>query len=1564
MSSFVNPDPRRFLPDVVRQLAGRQQSTPSLEDRLTGMTTSQLLEISGAPDVEIERARQQERLLGPSGVQTLVQTQTAGGDPLLGQEVPEARRGLLEILGDYATRLQSGTTGFVTGLTGMERRRETRDARGMSDGELFDRPEQVEGGWQLARERFMQGISGQEKFQAADFGALAYDRETAGTGERFMKSATVFVLDVALDPLTYVSLGASILGRRMGAVAVNSQAQKNAYRLTDTLTPDQHMDVIREAVRRGGTDESTITARLREQFYGPLTREQGGIFSLDDALQMLSQDPAALQAAANDAIGYAGAAIYRSFGAGGLRSFLTKNYGEAGRELWRSLPADLRGGVRIRVPFSGFVRRTDTGAPMPLAIRLSPFETGVISDALGFSGLSNGTREAFRSWRLLRGGAKQASGLTGSSDAATASMIYRKDAERLGGIFGRKSKDVDPTLTATSWASTQDTAELMSAFRRGSFSSRQKLIAPVGIARSAYRKGRELNVDDFDDTFDRLIKQNLADFDGNEVSTIEEALSIVGRQATEVEVEAYRAAFNFEVGLKQMEFQLQELEQISPGFSARFLENYWPRVLDDMERELVGKGYGASFANLKNRTHYVAEYNADGTVKSWMTPKGIAEQIGRAKFVEDADVAMSAYLVSMDRLIQEERLFANLFNRGVLFRAGTDAFDIEPNISDAAGRWISVWNEVNARADRVARADGGRGALAAENLSGRSLDEVMARAIRVGEALNGGRVHGPRLVANYSPTTIGGRSLWRSADGVTITQLDNGTYSVSRLVGDEQEWLTPASRWSKREPTESFLTLDDARQFADRNMATMRKRQFVEQMEDLRDEFFNNYIAMMRAYRDPTQREMNPFFPGNVPMEHQNEYFDMLVDGINRFGDSAGLVSRRVRADMYRNEGWGEGLGQAFAPVSGANGPQMRKYWQDRMERMGLFAPETLAEDIKRIYRVQAQPEGFAKFVDEFYRPFYAWQKALMTSQRGPGYVLRNIQGGMWNAYLLGTSGRHFRAAGSVKVAEAQARFRAKRAFPDENDIKARADRAVEEFEKILKQKHGDKRGAELARNWLLFEQRGLRGREISSRTPGTQAVAQASGELSGDLGRLIPDADQNVVQRAAEWGTSHWWARTMGDAAQGSEDYLRFAAFLRGAEMYGLADDGRAASLIVKASQFDYADLSPFEADVLKMIIPFYTWTRNNVPLQFRAIISEPGKIQRAIRLNDALADAFGDPDDPGEPLPGYVRERFGWRVRKDIMVGPDQDAISAGMVFGEPLVDINRMFGTPTRPGGWGLGSVLNWREVANNLNPTVRALAPSITAMELSTGGTLPREEEAPRWAAALGLGRITPEGERVMNARALRMARDIVVPLGMAERYAPQLLGNERLQRRWYTSMGSAILGLPVSTLDPFQTTAEMRTQERRIRSQLTRELGEEYPDRLAYVRSALELGATPEELQFIRSSLLGGRDVAEVPLDELDVWRMRDTINFLRRIDRLRAQGVPEETLRMMADYFTPRTDASEGVRAGGLQPLTAEQLAELGETPESVARMTDAERAELVQRYAVRNPDWKPKNLR
>jgi len=96
----------------------------------------------------------------------------------------------------------------------------------------------------------------------------------------------------------------------------------------------------------------------------------------------------------------------------------------------------------------------------------------------------------------------------------------------------------------------------------------------------------------------------------------------------------------------------------------------------------------------------------------------------------------------------------------------------------------------------------------------------------------------------------------------------------------------------------------------------------------------------------------------------------------------------------------------------------------------------------------------------------------------------------------------------------------------------------------------------------------------------------------------------------------------------------------------------------------------------------------------------------------------------------------------------------------------------------------------------------------------------------------------------------------------------------------------------------------------------------------------------------------------VPVEELDETAMVDTIRFMRRIMDLKARGVPQESLELMMDAFTPRTDAEQGVRAGKTPPLTPEQLATLGESPQTVASMSPEQRLELLRRWVRDNPDW------
>jgi hypothetical protein len=1556
MAPFSIPDPLRFLPDITRRLiSGGGQPAPALEDEWSLLTRSQQLQALGAEEAEVERARRYEALEGPTGIGRIA--------PELGVETPTARRGLLEMFFDASTRLQSASTGALSGLAGLERSRVTRTASGESDGALIARPEPVANRVATALERFAQGLSGEEKFQAADFGALAYDRETASTAERFLKSSVGFVLDTAADPITYLSLGGSVLGRKGASVAVNSVARKNADKLIDGMEPLAQRNLVRDGIQRNGIKDQQIRAQIQEMvdngiIDGAFIPKRGlSNLGTDELLDIFeAASPNGLAGIAADTFAYTAANAYTA-GPGAFYRYITSF--EGGKEFWRkSIPNDIKGGVRFRVPFSSMASRVAGGEGVPLALRVPGTGTGKIAGALQLDDLSNAGRKWVRSRSLFR----SKSGRTGDDYADMANETLKRDKALAADLFGK----VEPSgaMSYGQWMARDDGLRMM---RLGSMGIMREVLPDLKKVQRTYRAGMALKDADFEGALSQASKFDVADIiQGKPLASIDEVFGLSpGQLPTEAQQLAFDATQASQTIFAVTRARLDQLRDTSLGFDPKYIEqSYMARIIDDVEKTLSGKVNRGITNNLRERAHFIAELHEDGTVKRFMTAREIKDQIGESYFTEDLRKVMTAYVSAMDRFIGREAFLQHQIRNGVLSRGGSET--VQQTLKDvtiSAERFVKLANDLAARKSRV---EGliGEEPLDAAARSGRALRDEFANAREVSEALALADAHGLKLMEQYRPAGVG---RFVAPDGTTVRELTfegQQRYAVSSPIGRDgaDQFLGRTSTGARRfvndpDGSEYFKTLQEAKNAANAARSTARQREFVRVTEGMREEFERDLVRALKL-KDTLRLDENTnvLSPGLIPPARQDEYFEAFSEMINKYGSSEGLLSRKSSGEVYRQPRFEAGVGglQRRLADGATDGRELSEYWMGRMAEANIFAPESIADDVVRMFSAVQKPEGFIKRVDDYYKPFYAMQKALMTSQRGPGYVLRNMQGGMWNAYLVGTGLKHWRLAGIAKVAEFQARKRAEDMATDESVVKYLA---REEFRKILTQRLGPQRGLRVFEAWEAFERRGMRGSTNLSRELGTQSVAGADESI--DSLRLGLDADNWVQKTTRAVREDWWWARTMTSAAQGSEDYLRFGVFLRGVDLYGLDDGGRAAGMLVRGTQFDYSDLSVQEAEFLKMIVPFYTWTRNNVPLQLRAIINEPGKVNKALRINNALADAFGEPEDPEEPLPQYVRERFGWRVRPDVLTGPMGDALSAGVVIGEPLTDVNRLFGSGTAAGPLaGPASMLNWRELANQMNPVFGVGSELLTGIERSTGAAMPREEEAPPWARFLA--RRTPEGERVISSRGLRVAREILPPLGMIERYAAPLVGNERMQRRWYTSLASAVLGLPVSTLDPYQTGAELRAREQRVRGGLERALGEEYVEHASFVRRALGMGVTPEEMNFIRNGLFGGRELKDVPVAELDQWRMVDTINFGRRMDRLLANGVPQETVDLMWSYFTPRTDVEQGIRAGKAKPLSENQLRELGTNSYEVSKMTPEEHLDLVRRYQMLNPEWSP----
>jgi hypothetical protein len=298
--------------------------------------------------------------------------------------------------------------------------------------------------------------------------------------------------------------------------------------------------------------------------------------------------------------------------------------------------------------------------------------------------------------------------------------------------------------------------------------------------------------------------------------------------------------------------------------------------------------------------------------------------------------------------------------------------------------------------------------------------------------------------------------------------------------------------------------------------------------------------------------------------------------------------------------------------------------------------------------------------------------------------------------------------------------------------------------------------------------------------------------------------------------------------------------------------------------------------------------------------------------------------------------------------------DPLAFGLTVGEPLQDINNLFFTPQD----GVKNIVNWREVFNSVNPAFNTAVTAARGIEQSTGGTLPPTEPAPPWAEPLvrrGLfGTVTPEGETVVSSRTLRVLRDTIAPFGAVERLAPQFFGNERYQRRVLSSWASTLFGVPLRTLDPFQTGAELRSRQNRMNSRLRSELGEDYSLYTGWVSALVDMGATAADMAIVRETVLGlapNQDIISLPPEAIDYTAARDTVEMLRRVERLQEIGISEAVIERMWQNFEPRTDRElgRGFYSEARQAVPAEVIESLGFSAQDVDRMSREELLEFLR---------------
>ena len=415
-------------------------------------------------------------------------------------------------------------------------------------------------------------------------------------------------------------------------------------------------------------------------------------------------------------------------------------------------------------------------------------------------------------------------------------------------------------------------------------------------------------------------------------------------------------------------------------------------------------------------------------------------------------------------------------------------------------------------------------------------------------------------------------------------------------------------------------------------------------------------------------------------------------------------------------------------------------------------------------------PTQFASRDSAFWNGWDKFQNYLKAAMIAtPGFVNRNIMGAFFNAWLDGVNpAEMLRSARMTKQVWSHANQR------NVTFIAAARELAKDDA---------------LFNDYVGLLERGVRG--------GGQAVTAV--EMQQTMGGLktldyvfgMPGTKKLGRVTFAPWSARFAPYQAVRAANGWAEDMIRLGVGMDTLKNGGSFDD--ALGRIAK-SQFDYGELTAFEQEWMRRFVPFYTWTRKNVPYQLKQLGAHPYKYNRLMAAKRNLE--LGTKEEG--VVPDYYLEPFGIRMpfsRKGATVYSVPDL---------PFQDLLRLDPTGAKGPGGSLRALL-WQ-----LSPMVKTPIEVLTKHQMGAGipfrgdyQTVPKPMLAMGFLMPLlstvGMAKKDPlSGEWRMRDHHIYAVGNILPTLGQLRRIWPN---EERYQKRQLTALMSFFGGLNVQFNTP-------------------------------------------------------------------------------------------------------------------------------------------------------------------
>lgn len=321
-------------------------------------------------------------------------------------------------------------------------------------------------------------------------------------------------------------------------------------------------------------------------------------------------------------------------------------------------------------------------------------------------------------------------------------------------------------------------------------------------------------------------------------------------------------------------------------------------------------------------------------------------------------------------------------------------------------------------------------------------------------------------------------------------------------------------------------------------------------------------------------------------------------------------------------------LGDVANPLVRIQGSKYEIALDKAGKRVALF-PEDVAKEVDRFFAATSK-DGFQNFMRHYDNVLGLWKSWTLFPI--PAYHARNVFSNSFMAWL----------GGITNPSSYKDSFRVFKVMRQHRAGKIGREQAIEALESMqFSNTAGEVMDArELYGHFVT--QGGLSGglhfNEFGRRAPGdTPMIKRPSTfeQVATDRG-MVPSS----VISGANFLHSGFPIRWGMSTAAGIENHFRMAAFLQTWQTTGSISE---AGLTMKKIFYDYSDLNGFERDIMRRVIPFYSWSRHNIPRMLETMVTKPQihfRMNQMVRNMEMGATDGRGVDDDG--LPDWVRKNY----------------------------------------------------------------------------------------------------------------------------------------------------------------------------------------------------------------------------------------------------------------------------------------------------------------------------------